>query len=175
MEKHASLSLRYLPGKLRCLCNRVCDPFGKKSSGRNSACFASKFITDSVDCLDIDRPFGVILDLLAEVLDMGVNDPVIAVEIFVKGITDEFGGERGMVDKAEQLLLDMGFHQIRVRIHDKLARLEVRPEDIEELVKEENRGKIYQVLKELGFAYVTLDLGGYRTGRRGSRKGSAVL
>lgn len=70
----------------------------------------------------------------------------------------------GMVDKAEQLLLDMGFHQIRVRIHDKLARIEVRPEDIEELVKEENRGKIYQVLKELGFAYVTLDLGGYRTG-----------
>lgn len=42
--------------------------------------------------------------------------------------------------------------------------IEVRPEDIEELVKEENRGKIYQVLKELGFAYVTLDLGGYRTG-----------
>ena len=43
-----------------------------------------------MDCLDIDRPFGVILDLLAEVLDMGVDDPVIAVEIFVKGITDEF-------------------------------------------------------------------------------------
>ena len=32
-----------------------------------------------------------------------------------------------MVDKAEQLLLDMGFHQVRVRIHDKMARIEVQP------------------------------------------------
>ena len=33
----------------------------------------------------------------------------------------------GMVDKAEQLLLDMGFHQVRVRIHGNIARIEVLP------------------------------------------------
>ena len=35
----------------------------------------------------------------------------------------------GMVDQAEQLLLDMGFHQIRVRIHGNIARIEVLPEE----------------------------------------------
>lgn len=70
----------------------------------------------------------------------------------------------GMVDKAEQLLLDMGFHQIRVRIHDKLARIEIMPEEFPKLMERENRTKIYAYLKVLGFTYVTLDLGGYRTG-----------
>lgn len=36
----------------------------------------------------------------------------------------------GMVDKAEQLLLDMGFHQVRVRIHGDIARIEVLPDEI---------------------------------------------
>ena len=70
----------------------------------------------------------------------------------------------GMVDKAEQLLLDMGFHQIRVRIHGNIARIEVLPEEIERLVEEENRTRIAKQLKEYGFDYVTLDLLGYRTG-----------
>ena len=71
-----------------------------------------------------------------------------------------------MVDKAEQLLLDMGFHQIRVRIHDKLARIEIMPEEFPKLMEKENRTKIYAYLKVLGFTYVTRDLGGYRTGSR---------
>ena len=70
----------------------------------------------------------------------------------------------GMVDKAEQLLLDMGFHQIRVRIHGNIARIEVLPEEIARLVEEENRTRIAKQLKEYGFDYVTLDLLGYRTG-----------
>ena len=70
----------------------------------------------------------------------------------------------GMVDKAEQLLLDMGFHQVRVRIHGDIARIEVLPDEIAKLVEGENREKIYSYLKQLGFAYVTLDLGGYRMG-----------
>ena len=64
----------------------------------------------------------------------------------------------GMVDKAEQLLLDMGFHQVRVRIHGNIARIEVLPDE------EGNRTKIANQLKEYGFDYVTLDLLGYRTG-----------
>jgi uncharacterized protein len=70
----------------------------------------------------------------------------------------------GMVDKAEQLLLDMGFHQLRVRIHGKLARIEVEPEEFGKLMEEETRTKIYDALKSYGFSYVTLDLKGYRTG-----------
>ena len=38
------------------------------------------------------------------------------------------------------------------------------PDEIAKLVEGENREKIYSYLKQLGFAYVTLDLGGYRMG-----------
>ena len=70
----------------------------------------------------------------------------------------------GMVDKGEQLLLDMGFHQVRVRIHGNIARIEVLPDEITKIVEEGNRTKIANQLKEYGFDYVTLDLLGYRTG-----------
>ena len=70
----------------------------------------------------------------------------------------------GMVDKAEQLLLDMGFHQVRVRIHGNIARIEVLQGEITKIVEEKNRMKIASKLKEYGFDYVTLDLLGYRTG-----------
>lgn len=74
-------------------------------------------------------------------------------------ITEE---KLGMVDKAEQLLLDLGFHQVRVRIHGMMARIEVDPGEMQKVV--DNRGKIYDYLKSLGFTYVSLDLAGYRTG-----------
>ncbi len=70
----------------------------------------------------------------------------------------------GMVDRAEQLLLDMGFHQVRVRIHGTIARIEVLPDEFPALIQPENRKRIYDTLKSLGFTYVTMDLGGYRTG-----------
>ena len=66
--------------------------------------------------------------------------------------------------QAEQLLLDMGFHQVRVRIHGNIARIEVLPGEITKIVEEKNRMKIASKLKEYGFDYVTLDLLGYRTG-----------
>ena len=69
-----------------------------------------------------------------------------------------------MVDKAEQLLLDLGFHQVRVRIHGTIARIEILPDEFEKILSGEHRNKIYRTLKALGFTYVTLDLGGYRTG-----------
>lgn len=67
-----------------------------------------------------------------------------------------------MVDRSEQLMLDMGFHQLRVRIHGNIARIEVMPDEFEKLIK--NREKIYTRLKDFGFDYVTMDLQGYRTG-----------
>ncbi len=69
-----------------------------------------------------------------------------------------------MVDQGEQLLLDMGFHQVRVRIHGTLARIEISPEELPRLVEPGLREKIYLLLREFGFSYVTLDLLGYRTG-----------
>jgi len=69
----------------------------------------------------------------------------------------------GMVDRAEQLLLDLGFHQVRVRIHgDTLARIEVDEKDLARLLK--NREEIISKFKSFGFTYVTMDLSGYRTG-----------
>lgn len=70
----------------------------------------------------------------------------------------------GMVDRAEQLLLDLGFHQVRVRIHDKMARIEILPNEFTKLMEKETREMVYARFKSLGFSYVTLDLGGYRTG-----------
>lgn len=70
----------------------------------------------------------------------------------------------GMVDKAEQLLLDLGFHQVRVRIHGTIARIEILPGEFEKLLKDDVRKNIYLKLKSFGFTYVTLDLLGYRTG-----------
>ncbi len=70
----------------------------------------------------------------------------------------------GMVDKAEQLLLDLGFHQLRVRIHDTIARIELDPSEFGAFMEEKNRLQVYRELKKIGFTYVTLDVLGYRTG-----------
>lgn len=68
------------------------------------------------------------------------------------------------VDKAEQLLWELGFKQFRVRVHGNLARIEVLPEQLSEALSEPKRSEIHSRLHEFGFAYVTLDLLGYRTG-----------
>lgn len=67
-----------------------------------------------------------------------------------------------MIDKSEQLLLDLGFKQVRVRIHNDVARIEVLPNEIKRVMQ--FKDTIYSKFKEYGFRYVTLDLGGYRTG-----------
>jgi uncharacterized protein len=69
-----------------------------------------------------------------------------------------------MVDAAEQLLLDLGFHQLRVRIHGMMARIEIVPDEFEKLMQPEIRKEIVEKFYGLGFTYVTMDLQGYRTG-----------
>ena len=59
-------------------------------------------------------------------------------------------------------LLDLGFHQLRVRIHGKMARIEVLPAEFEKLL--EHREEIVTAFKRFGFTYVTMDLQGYRMG-----------
>lgn len=68
-----------------------------------------------------------------------------------------------MVEKAEQTLLDLGFKQLRVRIHgENLARIEVLPEELERLLS--LRETVVKALRKAGFSYITMDLQGYRTG-----------
>ncbi|MBO6133837.1 MAG: ATP-dependent sacrificial sulfur transferase LarE [Lachnospiraceae bacterium] len=68
-----------------------------------------------------------------------------------------------MVDRAEELLLRLGFSQFRVRIHgEDLARIEVPKSELEKLIN--NSDLIVSEFKDLGFHYVSADLGGYRTG-----------
>ena len=68
------------------------------------------------------------------------------------------------VDKAEQLLWELGFKQFRVRVHGNLARIELLPEQLELALAEPMRTTIYHGVQAAGFAYVALDLQGYRTG-----------
>ena len=69
-----------------------------------------------------------------------------------------------MVDKAEQYLLDLGFNQLRVRIHGNIARIELVPDEFAKIMEENVRAGVYKRFKEIGFDYVALDLMGYRTG-----------
>ncbi len=68
------------------------------------------------------------------------------------------------IDRAEELLAEEGFSQYRVRIHGDLARIELPPEEMLRMTDEVLRLRIHDALKALGFAYVTMDLKGYRTG-----------
>ncbi len=73
-------------------------------------------------------------------------------------------GKLAMVDKAEQLLLDLGFRQVRVRHHDTLARIEIDEGQFPKIMEKETRDRIYNRFREIGFTYISLDLAGYRTG-----------
>ena len=81
--------------------------------------------------------------------------------VYGETITEE---KLSMVDKAEQRLLDLGFHQVRVRIHGNIARIEIDHGQFEKIIQPEIAGQLEQYFRELGFLYVTLDLGGYQMG-----------
>jgi len=66
------------------------------------------------------------------------------------------------VEQAEYVLKDLGFAQCRVRDHDTIARIEVPADDV--LKAAELRQMLVDKLKALGYAYVTLDLQGFRSG-----------
>ena len=69
-----------------------------------------------------------------------------------------------MVDRAEGVLRDLGFDQIRVRHHGDIARIEVARDEMERFSEDNIIETIIGRLKGLGYTYVTLDLEGYRTG-----------
>lgn len=69
-----------------------------------------------------------------------------------------------MIYRAEKLLRDLGFRQVRVRHHDKLARIEVERSEISRLIENEMSRTVTDGLRKIGYTYVTVDLLGYRTG-----------
>ncbi len=69
-----------------------------------------------------------------------------------------------MVYRAEKLLHELGFHQLRVRHHDKIARIEVERSEIPRLVEEEMSRIVTDGLRKIGYTYVTVDLLGFRSG-----------
>jgi uncharacterized protein len=70
----------------------------------------------------------------------------------------------GLVERGEAELRALGFRQFRVRLHDKLARVEISPEEMQRALIPEMAAAIASKLKAAGFAYVALDLEGYRQG-----------
>jgi uncharacterized protein len=97
-----------------------------------------------------------------------------------------------MIEAAEYVLRDLGFHDVRVRHHElrgqrpevrgqsegvghsdfrlptsdlrHLARIEVGPSELPRLLEEGNSAKVAEALKKIGYTHVTLDLQGYRRG-----------
>src|ERR1700686_2501137 len=70
----------------------------------------------------------------------------------------------GLVERGEAALRELGFRQFRVRLHDKLARVEIAPEELQRALSSEMAAVIAKHLKAAGFTYVALDLEGYRQG-----------
>lgn len=69
-----------------------------------------------------------------------------------------------MVEKAENILWNLGMRQFRVRHHNTIARIELGEKEMQTFWENDLGGKIVNQLKSLGYHYVTLDLEGYRTG-----------
>src|SRR5213075_1988607 len=89
-----------------------------------------------------------------------------------------------MIEAAENLLRDLGFYDVRVRHHQlgsprseavgqqdsppsglrHLARIEVGQEEIPKLLTVDAFARVAEPLKKIGYAYVTVDLQGYRRG-----------
>jgi len=68
------------------------------------------------------------------------------------------------VDAAEEIVRSLGFRQFRVRHHDRLARLELAPDEMPRLWEDGRHQAILDKLRALGYIYVTVDLAGFQSG-----------
>jgi uncharacterized protein len=69
-----------------------------------------------------------------------------------------------MIERAEDVLRELGFRICRVRHHDALARIELGRDEMPRALDPEVNARLVRELKAVGFKYVSLDLQGYRTG-----------
>ena len=68
------------------------------------------------------------------------------------------------IQKAEDLLRSLGFHNVRVRHHGEIARVEVAPQELGKLVRDPVRRRVVKELTDLGYTYVSADLEGLVSG-----------
>ena len=68
------------------------------------------------------------------------------------------------VEHAEAALIQEGFRQCRVRDYGELARIELAVEELPNVLAAGRRDRLVEILKGLGYRFVTLDLEGYRQG-----------
>lgn len=68
------------------------------------------------------------------------------------------------IDRAEEVLRNLGFRQFRVRAHGELARIEIAQEELARGLDPAMTRKISEGIRATGFSFVTLDLEGYRQG-----------
>jgi pyridinium-3,5-biscarboxylic acid mononucleotide sulfurtransferase len=68
------------------------------------------------------------------------------------------------VERGEESIRALGFHQFRVRFHGELVRIEVAPDELASALTPEMAQAFVGIFKPLGFHYVTIDLEGYRQG-----------
>lgn len=81
-----------------------------------------------------------------------------------------------MVGQAELYLLSEGFRQLRVRYHaGDIARIELAPAEFARMFEAGENERVEAALKELGFEFVTLDLGGYATGKMNAKTEQKLL
>jgi len=73
-------------------------------------------------------------------------------------------GKLNRVDRAEEFIKSLGYAQVRVRDYGDMARIELYKSDIKKFAAKGHAPKVSAYLKRLGYAFVTLDLEGYRTG-----------
>jgi uncharacterized protein len=73
-----------------------------------------------------------------------------------------------MIEQAEYVLRDLGFHDVRVRHHElkqgHLARIEVGPAELKKFLADDTANQVVAGLKKSGYLHVTVDLLGYRRG-----------
>ena len=128
--------------------NRALESFGIRSP------LAEAGLTKS-DIRELSRQFGL------STAEMPANPCLVSRLEYHLPITEE---RLHQIDEAERLLRRLGFKECRVRHHDTIARIEVRPEDVAKIVAEPVRTKVIDTLKSLGFGFVTIDLQGFRSG-----------
>jgi uncharacterized protein len=104
--------------------------------------------------LDAARQYGVVSPLL----DSGLAKAEIP---YGTAVTSE---RLGQIGGFEQDLKDLGLRTVRVRHHDTVARIEVDTQDIIRLASSPMREAVVEAGRRNGYAYVTVDLAGYRTG-----------
>jgi uncharacterized protein len=68
------------------------------------------------------------------------------------------------IDRAEEALHALGFRQLRVRHHGRIARIEIAADEMARALTPAMASEFTRLLKPLGFEFITLDLEGFRSG-----------